>query len=252
MTIVLLVIGLTLMMIFGTGLVIVYLLFNQQTVWTNSKPVSRYFLEEAPTLRPVDPPPAVLSQAQPDPSIRPIVVELVAPASEPVAELPGLAAIEQARQQAQAEAKARDQEQVKVKAEIPRLVIELAAKYKIKEFDQLQLLQSWIALVLQFALTRFEGDFPVKPVWKAVAQQYRAVAPDSRFTSYVFFARLNDCLIQHRLVDRGRPGIPAKIIRHRLPKWITSHGGLQLNQVSSAGQNGPEVHHENLKPGQDW
>lgn len=131
-----------------------------------------------------------------------------------------LAELEQQRAAARAEAEAKAAAEAAAIAQLPGWLVEFAAQYELRRLDEIEVLQNWIALVLQFVQTEKGGQFPVKPVWKSIVAMYGAVAPESRFTSYVFFRRLSEALIEAGIVTRGRRGQAARLNFENLPRWV--------------------------------
>ncbi|GAB4441919.1 MAG: hypothetical protein Kow0031_23970 [Anaerolineae bacterium] len=129
-----------------------------------------------------------------------------------------MAELERERAAARAEAEAQAAAEAAAIAQLPAWVVEFAAQYKLRRLDEITLLQNWIALVLQVARNR--GDtFPVKPIWKEVAQTHGAAAPDDRFTSYMFFYRLNKALAAAGIITPGQRRQAARLNFDNWPGW---------------------------------
>ncbi len=128
------------------------------------------------------------------------------------------AELERERAAARAEAEAQAAAEAAAIAQLPAWVVEFAAQYKLRRLDEITLLQNWIALVLQVAHNR--GDtFPVKPIWREVAQTHGAAAPDDRFTSYMFFFRLNKALAAAGIITPGQRRQAARLNVDNWPGW---------------------------------
>lgn len=105
-----------------------------------------------------------------------------------------------------AKEKAHAQEQAAIERDFPQWLIEFADRRNIETtYPNIQALETWVKLVIDFGQNNHDGTFPVRQLYYALRDNEQAPF-ETQATSYKFFFELQRILVEHEIVIPHRGG----------------------------------------------